>query len=208
MTKPVTVIVMFCRFLRRSRLFSPRALHPLVREAYSTVLAGGLGQFWASLHAFIRRNMDTPKSYQSWLNAHRLDGSDLDGMKEAALNLAYKPLFSIVMPVYNVEDIWLRKAIDSVLAQVYPHWELCCADDASTKPHVRATLQEYQERDERIKVLYREENGHISAATNSALSVAAGDFICLMDHDDEISPDGPLRVCTPFERMPRHGHDL
>ena len=110
-------------------------------------------------------------------------------MKDAALDLAHTPFFSIVMPVYNVEEVWLRKAIDSVLAQVYPHWELCIADDASTKPHVRATLQEYQERDKRIKVLYRTENGHISAATNSALSLATGDFICPMDHDDEISPD-------------------
>ncbi|MEJ2404298.1 MAG: glycosyltransferase [Candidatus Thiodiazotropha sp.] len=98
------------------------------------------------------------------------------------------PLISIVMPVYNVDEGWLRKAIDSVLAQTYEHWELCIADDASTRPHIKRVLNEYVSRYKRIKVVYRENNGHISAATNSALQVASGDFVGFMDHDDVLAP--------------------
>jgi GT2 family glycosyltransferase len=183
-------------------LCSPGSAYSLAREAYHIVRAGGFEQFWVLLRAFIKRNTDARRGYQSWLDAHTPDRGDLERMKEAALGLARSPLFSILMPVYNVEDVWLRKAIDSVLAQVYPHWELCIADDASTKPHVKPTLQEYRERDRRIKVLYREENGHISAATNSAFSLATGDFVCLMDHDDEISPDALFEFARLLNERP------
>jgi glycosyltransferase involved in cell wall biosynthesis len=88
------------------------------------------------------------------------------------------------MPVYNVDEYWLRAALDSVLAQSYEDWELCIADDASTRPHIKRVLDEYMRRYKRIKVIYREENGHISHATNSALSMATGDYVALMDHDD------------------------
>ncbi len=96
----------------------------------------------------------------------------------------YQPKFSVIVPVFNTDEIWLKAAINSVIDQVYPHWELCIADDGSTKPHVRPVLDEYQVRDSRIKVTYRPESGHISAASNTALSMASGDFIALLDHDD------------------------
>ncbi|MHB1601868.1 MAG: glycosyltransferase family 2 protein, partial [bacterium] len=81
---------------------------------------------------------------------------------------------------------YLKKAIESVINQTYPYWELCIADDASTEIHVKEILKYYKEKDERIKVIYRTENGHISKASNSALSLAAGDYIALLDHDDEL----------------------
>lgn len=98
------------------------------------------------------------------------------------------PLISILMPVYNVEESWLRAAIESVLKQSYLHWELCIADDASTRPHIKRVLDEYSNRYQQIKVVYRETNGHIAAATNSALSLATGDYVGLMDHDDVLRP--------------------
>jgi len=79
--------------------------------------------------------------------------------------------------------------LDSVIAQIYPHWQLCIADDASTKPHVRAVLNEYAARDDRITLTLRESNGHISAASNSAIAAATGEFIALLDHDDVLTPD-------------------
>lgn len=96
----------------------------------------------------------------------------------------HKPLISVLMPVYNTPERWLRQAIDSVLSQVYEHWELCIADDASTEPHVRQVLEEYRQRDARIKIVYRATNGHVSAATNSALALAGGSYVALLDHDD------------------------
>lgn len=90
------------------------------------------------------------------------------------------------MPVYNAPKIFLRKAIESVRQQVYSNWELCIADDRSTKDYVRRVLNEYKELDCRIRVFFRAENGHIAAATNSALSLANGEFVALLDHDDEL----------------------
>jgi GT2 family glycosyltransferase len=101
--------------------------------------------------------------------------------------LAYKPVFSVIMPVYNPPVKVLRLAIESVLGQLYPDWELCIADDASTKKEVVETLQEYARRDPRIKVNYRPKNGHISAASNSAVELATGEWTILFDHDDELS---------------------
>src|SRR5262249_25093173 len=78
----------------------------------------------------------------------------------------YRPKFSILMPVYNVEVRWLRAAVESVRAQVYENWELCLADDASTKPELLAYLRSLAN-DPRIKVAFRPENGHICRATNT-----------------------------------------
>ncbi|NCC83756.1 MAG: glycosyltransferase family 2 protein [Clostridia bacterium] len=94
------------------------------------------------------------------------------------------PRFSIVIPVYNTPEATLRACLDSILAQSYPHWELCVADDASTAAHVRPLLEEYARRDTRIRVVFRPANGHISAASNAALETASGDFAVFVDHDD------------------------
>jgi Predicted glycosyltransferases len=103
-------------------------------------------------------------------------------------NLSYKPTFSVVMPVYNVDEKWLRKAIESVRQQIYPYWELCIADDASSLPHIKAILDEYRQMDDRIKVIFRDENGGIAAASNSAIEIANGDYLAFLDHDDELAP--------------------
>ena len=98
----------------------------------------------------------------------------------------YRPLISVLMPVYNTPEIWLRRAIESVQKQLYPEWELCIADDASNEIQVREILEEYAASDSRLKVHYRSRNGHISAASNSALGLAGGEFVALLDHDDEL----------------------
>ena len=96
------------------------------------------------------------------------------------------PVISIVMPVYNAPEKFLRKALDSITSQLYPHWELCIADDASTEAHVKRVLTEYERSDKRIKVIYRKENGHISKASNSALTLVTSEFTAFMDHDDAL----------------------
>lgn len=123
-------------------------------------------------------------SYPSWLE--RNEQFDFDQIKEEIAAFDYQPKISIAMPVYNVEEKWLRRCIDSILIQDYTNWELCMADDASTDPKVKELLTEYQESDERIKVIFRQKNGHISEATNSALELATGEFVALLDNDDEL----------------------
>ncbi len=125
--------------------------------------------------------------YNAWVRSRRLKARDLEDIQKHITRMACRPVFSVIVPVYNTEERWLRRCLDSVLEQLYPHWELCIADDASTAPHVRTVLAEYEARDPRIRVAYRRENGHISAASNSALEMALGEFIALLDHDDEIA---------------------
>ncbi|MBS5214413.1 MAG: glycosyltransferase [Clostridiales bacterium] len=94
--------------------------------------------------------------------------------------------FSILMPVYNVEIKWLEAAISSVRHQNYENWELCIVDDCSTDPKVREYLEEIE--DKRIKIQFQKENGGISEATNAAAKLAAGEYLVLMDNDDELAP--------------------
>lgn len=127
------------------------------------------------------------KAYRAWVERFdTLTDVDRQAIRGRIQKLASTPLFSVVMPVYNVDECWLRRAIESVRRQLYPNWELCVADDHSTRPHIRAVLDEYVRLDPRVKITFREQNGHISAATNSALDLATGEFVALLDHDDEI----------------------
>lgn len=125
-----------------------------------------------------------------------------DQIKQLLDSMARHPVISVLTPVYNTPEKWLRKVIDSVLQQEYPNWELCIADDHSPQPHVREILEEYKARDKRIKVVYRETNGHISKATNSALEMATGEFVALLDHDDEITPDALMEVALAANEHP------
>ncbi|MFC0271917.1 glycosyltransferase [Metabacillus herbersteinensis] len=127
--------------------------------------------------------------YEKWVRDEAKNRVSRGQAEENIKQFSVKPIFSVILPVYNVEEKWLRKCIDSVREQYYPYWELCIADDASTVPHVKTVLNEYSAIDSRIKVVYRNENGHISLATNSALQLATGDYIAFLDHDDELSVD-------------------
>jgi GT2 family glycosyltransferase len=113
----------------------------------------------------------------------------------------YQPTISIIMPVYDVSKKYLSKALDSVLSQYYPFWELCICDDASTLPHVRNVLDDYAASDKRIKVVFSEKNGGIGVASNHALQLATGEFIGLLDHDDEITPDALYEVVKTLQEV-------
>jgi len=121
---------------------------------------------------------------------------------EAAINgFAYRPTFSILVPVYNVEPRWLKQAIESVQQQVYPHWELCLADDCSTNRSLLRYLVRLP-RDPRIKLVRRSENGHICRATNDAADLATGEFIALLDHDDALAPHALFALAERLQSNP------
>ena len=133
--------------------------------------------------------------YSRWVDFHdTLSDTDRRAIRARLTRLPYRPLISVVMPVYNTPREFLRQAVASVQAQLYPHWELCIADDASPEPEVFALLQELAAADERIKIMRRESNGHISAASNSALALASGEFVALMDHDDVLAEHALFEV--------------
>lgn len=123
---------------------------------------------------------DEAKLYLQWIQNN-------EKLEKTEENLSYNPLISIVMPTYNTDPKWLRKAIDSVLNQSYKNWELCIADDASTLVSTVELLKKYENQDKRIQVIYRKKNGHIAKASNSALSLAEGEYVTFLDHDDELA---------------------
>jgi len=141
--------------------------------------------------------------YRQWIAANdALTEEDRELIREHIRSLAYKPRFSILMPVYDPPAEYLREAIESVRDQLYEDWELCVVDDASPGAEVREILADYADRDERVRPCFREENGGISACTNTALSMAVGDWIVLMDHDDRLSEHALYLVAERVERCP------
>ncbi len=143
------------------------------------------------------------EAYQRWISVtERLDRHYLDRLRRSVEALEKKPLISVLMPVYNTNEGDLRDALESVLAQIYPNWELCIADDASTKAGVCQILAEYCARDARIKVARRKTNGHIAAASNTALELVSGEWTALLDHDDILRPHALAEVALEIARHP------
>ena len=155
--------------------------------------------------------------FEDWmkLGEPRAIAETLESLKSVSI----RPLISIVMPVFNTNPKHLECAVGSVKNQIYTNWELCIADDASTDPQTIALLREIEASDERIRVAWREENGHISEASNSAIEIAGGDFVGFLDHDDELSthalgsvvlwlsehPEAEL-LYSDEDKIDRHGH--
>lgn len=133
--------------------------------------------------------------YARWMETNRLTpylrkrmASDGDCVAKTG------PLISILVPTFNTSASYLEALIESVRGQFYPNWQLCLADDASTQPHVRSILERSAAADSRVHVLFRETNGHIVQASNSALALAKGEYVGLLDHDDLLSPDALLHI--------------
>ena len=145
-------------------------------------------------------------SYADWIRRYDTIGVlELESLKQRARKLASDPLISLILPVYQTPEQWLRRCLDSVQQQVYQNWELCIADDASPDPRVREILEEYAARDARIKLVFRPLNGHIAEASNSALDVATGEFAGLLDHDDELRPHALLEMAEAISARPDVG---
>jgi GT2 family glycosyltransferase len=106
--------------------------------------------------------------------------------------LPARPVVSVVMPVYETDPGYLKAAIDSVRAQIYPDWELCIADDGSRRRRVRSVIDSRAATDHRIRAVHLEQNVGISAASNAALELATGKYVAFLDHDDELTPDALL----------------
>lgn len=141
--------------------------------------------------------------YQEWIKRYdTLSNRDRKQIRRRMAQWENPPLISVLMPTFNPKIQWLREAIESVRAQLYPNWELCIADDASTDPAVRAYLEKVSSSDSRIKVIFRDENGHISRASNSALTLCTGQWVALMDHDDLLAEHALFNVVDTIDRHP------
>ena len=143
--------------------------------------------------------------YQRWIALFDDDTEHMGALRTTIEAWPDRPTVSVLMPVYNPPEALLDAAIRSVVDQVYPDWELCIANDASTDPHVAPVLDRWAARDDRIRVVHRPENGHISHASNSALELATGEWLALLDHDDVLRPHALAEAMLAVRGRPEAG---
>ena len=141
-------------------------------------------------------------SYKEWIAANEPGAAQIERQREAALALPYRPLVSVVTPVWNPDPRLLRQTIESVRAQTYDNWELCLADGGSTADGIRETLAELAAADPRMRVQYLEKNLGISGNTNAAIGHAGGEFIAFLDHTDVLAPNALWEVVSQLNRDP------
>jgi len=142
-------------------------------------------------------------AYEQWIAQYdTIDLTVRQALIERLNKLKSRPQIAIVMPVFNPDVTWLGEAIASVQNQIYPHWELCIADDASTDDRVHELLRHVAANDSRIKVEFKKENGHISDASNSALAMVGAPYVGFLDHDDVLREHALLLVAESINRWP------
>lgn len=142
------------------------------------------------------------RGYEQWVELFdRYSEARWEGSRARASAYTHRPLISVVVPTHDTPPIILRKCLDSVLAQTYPNWQLCIADDASGGA-VKKVLKEYQQKDARINVHLRSRHGHICETSNDAIDLAQGEFVGLLDHDDLLAPDALEQVVGALQHHP------
>jgi GT2 family glycosyltransferase len=139
------------------------------------------------------RQREDDARYREWLRAHTPDAGALAAIRADVAAFRVRPTISLVTPVFNTPPEWLRRCVESVQEQIYPHWELCLCDDGSTNPETIAMLEALGA-DSRVRVVRSALNGGIVRASNAALALATGEYIGLFDHDDELAPDALAEI--------------
>jgi len=170
-------VVRYSGRLRRALGRARRSLHEPPEVGVSAAVGIDLIEPSASFRADQR--------YPTWVEVYdTIDDGVRDTLRRRLAKLVDPPLVSVILPVYNTPESYLREALDSIRSQLYENWQLCVADDASTAAWVPKVLAEYAAEDSRILVERRQQNGHISAASNTAIGLATGQWIAMFDHDD------------------------
>ncbi|PPQ35858.1 glycosyltransferase family 2 protein [Rhodopila globiformis] len=154
-------------------------------------------------HMLRDRQQSGTTSYADWIRAHdRLDAGDRAAIAGRIADIGGKPTISIIVPLRDTPGHLLRQCIESVRGQLWPHWELCLADDASTAPHLPAICEDYARGDPRIRFVRRSQNGDAAAASNAALALASGEFVALLDPADELAPHALYMVAEALAERP------
>jgi GT2 family glycosyltransferase/SAM-dependent methyltransferase len=186
---------LYWRIRRPLEVYLDEGLLAFVRKAKYKVRLRWQGREFLVKAPPARVSLQDPgMRYQIWLRRHQPGRQDLARMKTAVKAFACAPVISVLTPVYDTDEVWLRKAIESVRAQIYPHWELCLVNDGSTRPHVKAILDEYAAAEPRVRVEHLSRNQGIAGASAHGLRLATGDYVALLDHDDELPPEALFEV--------------
>ncbi len=184
---------------QRRSLRQPGALTAAVKHVREQGLVATVQRARAEVNS-----ADDKQAYAQWVERYdTLSERDVTAIKRHISDaLADGHVFSVVVPVYETEPVLLRAAVDSVLTQLYPRWQLVLSDDGSSKEGTRQLLDELTDRDPRITVLRRPANGGIAVATNDGLRAATGDFVAFFDHDDVLAPHAMYAMAVELQEHP------
>ncbi|MBI4567939.1 MAG: glycosyltransferase family 2 protein, partial [Planctomycetes bacterium] len=175
--------------------YSSLGAEELLGPARAARAAGDAAALHAALRAAVAATeIDRRTPYVVFQRQRAKEIPSREEAERAVASWGEAPLISILFPVYNCPEEYLDAALRSVRAQVYPRWQLCVADDASTHPHVRRVLERHAHEEPRVEIAWRRENGNISAASNTALEMARGEYAALLDNDDLLEPDALLEM--------------
>ena len=144
-------------------------------------------------------------AYQQWLSAEKKILALEKDYSRTISDFTLTPLISIVLPTFNSDLDLLHQCIDSVRNQAYCNWELCISDDNSAHQSVKDLIRKNAEQDKRIKAIFRSENGHISANSNSALELATGEYVAFLDHDDALPRHSLVYLVAAINKHPDAG---
>ena len=160
---------------------------------------------WKKLHSKKRRRATTNglTEYQKWFKQHRASAEKLASMRNEARAFASRPLISVITPVFDTPVLWLREAVQSVLAQAYENWELLLIDDGSTASDLLRALPGLAASDRRIRVVRLESHQGISAALNRGIDLANGEWVTFLDHDDLLEPDALFQNVGWLQENPK-----
>jgi GT2 family glycosyltransferase len=183
------------------RLANPLFDKKFYIDTYPDVLAQGLEPIAHYLQRGVRDNRVTNAS-NTQLHCWGLDPVREKILKDSIAAFDYHPLISILVPVYNVDPRWLRMAVESVRRQVYRNWQLCLCDDGSTSAATLGYLRSLEGVDERVRVRFQPVNLGIAATSNAALTMADGEFVAMLDHDDELTPDALFEMVRNLNSEP------
>jgi len=163
--------------------------------------------YLAALEALRRRTIGPPGEFRELSGLFLFGPSILnDSIRSAAdswlARFQRRPKFSILMPTYNSNPVWLEEAISSVVNQLYPSWELCIVDDGSSAKSHFQTIERFARKDNRIRTKFLQRNLGVAGALNQALEMATGEFVGFLDHDDELTLDALLENAKAINRLP------
>ncbi len=179
---------------RREKLFETGVawLSNIRTQGLRTATVEAIRDFSRSARVAAPPTLD--EQLRDWIERSEPSAAVLDQQRARSGELEYRPLISIVTPVFNPPPDVLRQTLASYLAQTYDNFEICLADGGSTRPGVREVLEEISASDARVRVTYLDSNRGIAGNSNAALQMVQGEFVALFDHDDLLAPHAMFEV--------------
>jgi O-antigen biosynthesis protein len=180
-----------------------RTAFEIIAQCLLLLRRGGYRGLKAHINRQVRSQARSPVEYAVWITARTRASTKQGDMAGEWANMAYKPVFSIIIPISGNQATFLNETIQSVLAQAYPSWELCLIFGKAPDAGARSLLEEeHALSDKRVKAIPGNGDGSLSRTLNRGLSAATGDFICLVEPGDEISPEALLELAVSINARP------